>query len=233
MLGRGPAAGRGTAAAMDLQVELIFEEFCAHLVRTRTLPIAERHSEWTHAVKRSIGRLGERRGFTVLTTDDRRKSGSYLWDVAWAREDAPSRVPTGAGIPGLHFPRSPYRQLVLSAQVEWGKPGQRGRTQMYRMNLEEVFRDFYKLLDAKSEVKVMVFTSWLYPGQGGPTGEAVKGLQQILADYRAHLPGERYLFIEFFDVGRQILGYRCQVPRRGPKNLQIVAVGHHGYPSTW
>ncbi len=218
---------------MDLQLDLIFEEFCTHFVRSRGLSIAERHSEWTHAVKQSLVRLGERRGLATVATDDRRKSGAHLWDVAWCQEDPKTSRPTGAGIVGVQFPRSPYRQLILAGQVEWGKPGQTRRTQMYRLNLEEVFRDFYKLLDSKCQAKVMVFTSWLHPGQGGPTGEAIRGLERILSDYQNHLPGERYLFIEFFDVGRQILGYRCQIPKRGPKTFQILAIGQHSYPGTW
>lgn len=214
---------------------VLFEDFCRSIVRTRDLGIEERRSEWTNAVKNSLSRLGRRNGFTPFLNDDRRKSGAYLWDVAWCVEDRvrPRKPPAGAGITGLRFPRRPYRRLVLTGQVEWGKPGQRARTQVYRQNMEEVFRDFYKLMDAKSQFKVMVYTSWRYPRQGGPTGEFLRGFEHILADYNNHIAGETYLFIEFHDSGRTIYGYQCRVPRRGPRQFHLRSVGHHGYPGTW
>ena len=218
---------------MDLGA--LFGEFCRSIVRNRQLGLDERHGEWTSAIKSSLSRLGKRRGHATFLNDDRRKSGSYLWDVAWCVEDRVRQTtpPRGAGIEGLRFPSQPYRRLVLSAQVEWGRPGQRPGTQVFRQNLEEVFRDFYKLLDAKSELKVMVYTSWQYPGQGGPTGLFVRGFEHILADYANHVSGEKYLFIEFHDIGRTIYGYQCAVPRRGPRQLVLRSVGHHGYPGTW
>ncbi len=218
---------------MDLTV--LFEEFCRSIVRARGLHIDERHGEWTSAVKNSLARIGKRHNYAPFLNDDRRKSGAYLWDVAWCIEDKVRRgaQPMGAGIPGLTFPAKPYRRLVLSAQVEWGRPGQRPRTAVYRQNLEEVFRDFYKLLDAKSQLKVMVFTSWKYPNQGGPTGDFVRGFEKLLSDYSNHLAGEGYLFIEFHDAGRTIYGYQCKIPRRGPRHFNLRSVGHRGYPGTW
>lgn len=218
---------------MDFKV--LFQEFCRSIVRNRHLELAERHGDWTSAVKASLGRLGKRHGYASFLNDDRRKSGSYLWDVAWCVEDRvrPSTPPRGAGIEGLRFPVRPYRRLALSAQVEWGRPGQRPGTQVFRQNLEEVFRDFYKLLDAKSQYKVMVYTSWSYPQQGGATGLFVQGFERLLADYENHTAGEKYLFIEFHDTGRTIYGYQCAVPRRGPRQLVLRAVGQHGYPGTW
>ncbi len=218
---------------MDFKV--LFQEFCRSIVRNRHLELAERHGDWTSAVKASLGRLGKRHGYAAFLNDDRRKSGSYLWDVAWCVEDRvrPSNPPRGAGIEGLRFPVRPYRKLALSAQVEWGRPGQRPGTQVFRQNLEEVFRDFYKLLDAKSQFKVMVYTSWRYPQQGGATGLFVQGFERLLADYQNHTAGEKYLFLEFSDNARTIYGYQCAVPRRGRRDLILRAVGQHGYPATW
>ncbi len=218
---------------MDLKV--LFQEFCRSIVRNRHLELAERHGDWTGAVKATLARLGKRHGHAPFLNDDRRKSGSYLWDVAWCVEDRirPSIPPRGAGIEGLRFPVRPYRRLVAAAQVEWGRPGQRPDTQVYRQNLEEVFRDFYKLLDAKCELKVMVYSSWRYPKQGGGTGLFVQGFEHLLADYTNHQAGEKYLFVEFHDTVRTIHGYQCTVPRRGPRHLVLRSVGHHGYPGTW
>jgi len=218
---------------MDLTV--LFEEFCRSIVRARGLGLDERHGDWTDAVKNSWQRLGRRHGYSPFLNDNRRKSGSFLWDVAWCVEDRvrPKSPPCGAGIPGLKFPSRPYRRLALVTQVEWGRQGQRPRTQVFRQNLEEVFRDFYKLLDAKSQTKVMVYTSWRYPKQGGPTGLFVQGFERLLADYACHLPGEQYLFIEFHDSGRTIYGYQCRIPKRGPRHFTLRSVGHHGYPGTW
>ena len=195
----------------------------------------ERHGDWTEAVKKSWERLGKRHGFAPFLNDNRRKSGSYLWDVAWCVEDRvrPRTPPAGAGIPGLEFPKRPYRRLGLVTQVEWGRQGQRPRTQVFRRNMEEVFRDFYKLLDAKAQAKVMVYTSWQYPQQGGPDGLFVQGFERLLADYRNHTAGEQYLFIEFNDRGRTIPGFQCNIPRRGPRHFDLRAVGQRGYPRTW
>lgn len=220
---------------MSADLTVLFEEFCRSIVRARGLDLEERHGEWTDAVKKSWERLGRRHGFSPFLNDNRRKSGSYLWDVAWCVEDRirAKSPPMGAGIPGLTFPKRPYRSLDLVAQVEWGRPGQRPRTQVFRQNLQEVFRDFYKLLDAKAETKVMVYTSWRYPQQGGPTGLFVEGFERLMADYRNHTAGERYLFIEFHDSGRTIYGYQCCIPKRGPRHFVLRSLGHHGYPGTW
>ena len=59
---------------------------------------------------------------------------------------------------------------------------------MFRQNLEEVFRDFYKLMDARSQTKVMVYTTWLFTDQGGLDGMFLQGFRQILLDYEGHLP---------------------------------------------
>lgn len=218
---------------MDLTV--LFEEFCRSIVRAKGLDLDERKGNWTSAVKKSFERLGERHGFAPFLNDNRRKSGSYLWDVAWCVEDRvrPRTPPSGAGIPGLTFPKKPYRRLALAAQVEWGRPGQRARTAVYRRNLEEVFRDFYKLLDAKSQTKVMIYSSWQFPNQGGPTGDFVRGFERLLSDYTNHIAAEQYLFIEFNDTGRTVHGYQCKIPRRGPRHFNLRSVGHHGYPRTW
>ncbi|HCP47401.1 MAG TPA: hypothetical protein DIU15_15270 [Deltaproteobacteria bacterium] len=218
---------------MDLK--LLFDEFAASMVRERTLMTDERLSAWTAAVKSRLVRLGKRRGYSPFATDDRRKSAAYLWDVAWCIEDKRRRgqPASGAGIEGLAFPEAPYRKLVLTAEVEWGRQGQRPHTQVFRQNLEEVFRDFYKLMDARSGSKVMVYTTWLYPEQAGLSGLFLRGFRQILLDYDSHLPGDRYLFIEFDDRKRMLSGYLTEVPRRGPRPFRIRCVGSVPYPRRW
>ena len=180
-------------------------------------------------------KLGARRGYSPFATDDRRKSAAYLWDVAWCVEDRRKRGegPSGAGIPGLGFPESPYRRLVLTAEVEWGRQGQRPGTQVFRQNLEEVFRDFYKVIDARSPTKVMVYTGWLYPGQCGLEGYFLQGFHQILMDYESHVPGDQYLFIEFDDISRSLSGYTTEVPRRGPRPFRMKTLGTLPYPRRW
>ncbi len=218
---------------MDLK--LLFDEFAASMVRERALDTSERLSDWSAAVKSRLVRLGKRRGYSPFVTDDRRKSGSYLWDVAWCVEEKRKRgqPPSGAGVPGLTFPSAPYRRLVLTAQVEWGRQGQRPGTQVYRQNLEEVFRDFYKVLDARSQTKVMVYTGWAFPEQCGADGWFLKGFRQILLDYEAHTPGDQYLFIEFDDIAREVRGYSTDVPRRGPKAFRVRTLGEASYPRRW
>ena len=218
---------------MDLQ--LLFDEFSASMVRARDLTTEERLSDWSAAVKSRLVKLAKRRGYVAFANDDRRKSGAYLWDVAWCVEDKmPRRAPPkGAGIPGLTFPHAPYRKLVLTAQVEWGRRGLRRGTQVFRQNLEEVFRDFYKLMDSRSTTKVMVYTSWLYPGQSGAEGLFLQGFRRILLDYEGHLPGDQYLFLEFDDVARVVRGYTAEVPRRGPKTFRMKELGEAKYPRKW
>jgi len=218
-----------------LDLKLLFDEFAASMVRERSIDTTERLSDWSAAVKSRFVRLGKRRGYTPLANDDRRKSASYLWDVAWAIEDKPKRgaAPSGAGVPNLQFPTVPYRKLVLTAQVEWGRQGQRPGTQVYRQNLEEVFRDFYKVIDARSSAKVMVYTSWLFPGQSGLNGWFLQGFRQILLDYRTHLPGDQYLFVEFDDANRMLSGYSTEVPARGPKTFRVRPLGQVPYPRKW
>ncbi len=218
---------------MDLK--LLFDEFAASMVRERSLDTSERLSDWSHAVKSRLVKLGKRRGYAPFVTDDRRKSGSYLWDVAWCVEDKRKRgqPPTGAGVPDLEFPAAPYRRLVLTAEVEWGRQGQRAGTQVYRQNLEEVFRDFYKVLDARSQAKVMAYTGWSFPDQCGLEGWFLHGFRQILLDYESHTPGDQYLFIEFDDVERMLRGYCTDVPRRGPKAFRMRMLGEVPYPRRW
>jgi len=218
-----------------VDLKLLFDEFAASMVRARDIDTSERLSDWTSAVKTRLVRLGARRKYVPFATDDRRKSGAYLWDVAWCIEDKVRRgqPPTGAGIEGLEFPHAPYRKLVLTAEVEWGRQGQRSGTQVFRQNLEEVFRDFYKLMDARSQSKVMVYTTWLFQKQGGPDGLFLQGFRQILLDYEGHLPQDNYLFIEFDDRERTINGYTTEVPRRGPRAFRIKQVGSAKYPKKW
>jgi len=218
-----------------LDLKLLFDEFAASMVRARELDTGERLSDWTSAVKSRLVRLGARRKYQPFATDDRRKSGAYLWDVAWCVEDKVKRgqPPTGGGIPGLQFPHAPYRRLVLTAEVEWGRQGQRSGTQVFRQNLEEVFRDFYKLMDARSQTKVMVYTTWLFNDQGGLDGLFLKGFRQILLDYESHLPQDSYLFIEFDDRTRMLNGYSTEVPRRGPRPFRLKHLGSVPYPRRW
>lgn len=218
---------------MDLK--LLYDEFAASMVRARDIDTSERLSDWTAAVKSRLVKLGKRRGYVPFATDDRRKSGAYLWDVAWCVEDKVKRgqPPTGAGIDGLTFPHAPYRKLVLTAEVEWGRQGQRSGTQVYRQNLEEVFRDFYKLMDARCQTKVMVYTTWLYSDQGGLEGHFLNGFRRILLDYESHLPQDAYLFIEFDDRNQAINGYTTAVPRRGPRPFRLEQLGSVDYPKRW
>ena len=218
---------------MDLK--LLFDEFAASMVRERSLSTAERLSDWSAAVKSRFVRLGKRRGYVPFATDDRRKSAAYLWDVAWTVEDKLKRgqPPSGAGIDGLKFPTAPYRRLVLSMEVEWGRQGQRPHTQVFRQNLEEVFRDFYKLMDARSSTKVMVYTSWLYPDQAGLDGLFLSGFRNILLDYEGHLPGDSYLLVEFDDLAKMVRGYTTAVPKRGPRSFRIRELGAVAYPRRW
>ena len=218
---------------MDLK--LLFDEFAASMVRARELDTSERLSDWTAAVKTRFVRLGKRRKYVPFATDDRRKSGAYLWDVAWCVEDKVKRgqPPSGAGIDGLKFPHAPYRKLVLTLECEWGRQGQRPGTQVFRQNLEEVFRDFYKLMDARCQTKVMVYTTWLFPDQGGTDGLFLRGFRQILLDYESHLPSDQYMFIEFDDRSRCIRGYKTEVPRRGPRPFRVKELGSVPYPRRW
>jgi len=218
-----------------LDLKLLFDEFAASIVRERTLQTDERLSSWTNAVKSRLVRLGKRRGYSPFATDDRRKSAAYLWDVAWCVEDKLKRgqPPTGAGIEGLNFPVGAYRKLILTAEVEWGRQGQRPHTQVFRQNLEEVFRDFYKLLDARSSTKVMVYSTWLYPFQAGVDGVFLKGFRNILLDYESHLPDDSYLFIEFDDRSRTLSVYTTRVPKRGPRPFKMRTLGTVAYPRRW
>jgi hypothetical protein len=218
-----------------VDIQLLYDEFAASMLRERNLSTVERLSDWSAAVKSRLLRLGTRRGYATFATDDRRKSGAYLWDVAWCIEDKPQRgaPASGAGIDGLRFPHAPYRRLVLAAEVEWGRQGQRIHTDVFRKNMEEVFRDFYKVMDARCSAKVMVYTSWLYPEQSGEEGLFLKGFKQILLDYQAHLPGDQYMFIEFDDSKQRLSGYTTEVPRRGPQTFRMRALGSHPYPAKW
>ncbi len=218
-----------------LDLPLLFQEFAASMVRAQDLDTAERLAAWTHAVKERLGRAGKRRGFTPFLTDDSRKSGAFLWDVAWAMEDRHERgkAPWGAGVPDLQFPVVPYRRLALVAEVEWGRRGQRKGTLNFEKNLEEVFRDFYKLLDARSSARVMVYTSWLYPGQSGAEGRLLQGLREILLAYEGHDPEDAYLFVEFDDVARRLRGYTTEVSRRGPRSFRLRILPEWKYPARW
>lgn len=212
----------------------IFDEFASGMLRVRGLDLSERQADWSAAVKRRLLLTGKRRGYVSLANDDRRRSGSYVWDVAWCDEGAARRrSQKWAGIPNLAFPLRPYRALVLAAEVEWGKPGIRRNTAVWRQNMEEVFRDFYKLLDARSSLKIMVYSSWRYPDQGGRHGHFLRGFQQLLRDYQGHQGGERYLFFEFQDRTRQLCGWHTQVQKRGSRPFHMRSLGSYDYPRSW
>jgi hypothetical protein len=99
--------------------------------------------------------------------------------------------------------------------------------------MEEVFRDFYKVMDARSGTKVMVYTTWLYPDQGGLDGLFLEGFRRILLDYEGHLPGDQFLFIEFNDLSREVRGFSTEVPRRGPRPFRMKELGIGKYPKKW
>jgi hypothetical protein len=218
-----------------VDLKLLFDEFAASMVRERNVTTEERLSDWSSAVKSRLMRLARRRGYKSFANDDRRKSGAYLWDVAWCIEDKVPRraTPKGAGIDGLTFPHAPYRKLVLTAEVEWGRRGLRRGTQVFRQNMEEVFRDFYKVMDARSQTKVMVYSTWLYPDQGAIDGLFLQGFRQILLDYQGHVPSDQYLFMEFNDRDKELRGFATEVPRRGPRPFRIKELGKVKYPRRW
>ena len=216
MLGfRAHPGGKGQQI---VDLKLLFDEFAASMVRERSLTTAERLSDWSAAVKARFVRLGKKRSYTPFATDDRLKRG---------------QAPSGAGIKGLKFPVAPYRRLILTMEVEWGRQGQRPHTQVFRQNLEEVFRDFYKLMDARSSTKVMVYTTWQYPGQSGLEGLFLQGFRRILLDYDGHLPGDSYLFVEFDDRAALLRGYMTSVPKRGPRSFKVRELGAVSYPRGW
>jgi hypothetical protein len=119
-------------------------------------------NEWTRRVKSGLGKIACERGCKWYASDaERADGGEWLLDGVAMRYDDQQH---------LHIP------FVLES--EWDA------------NLEEVDRDFQKLVAIKSELRVMV----LYARSQVAAEERIKHLWGWVEEFDGSRPGDRYLF---------------------------------------
>lgn len=156
----------------------VAKRFVEEFVRT-VAPLKEvdaRDAAWTLAVRRQLIEICPK-GCYALPDDPYAAKGGYLADFTWLEEGR-------------------MKRLLLACQTEWGT-GWSGGT-----NWAFVERSLEKLLAIKAPLKVLIFSS-----VGKPYGTmeetefsfeyAKIRLKASLENYRHHLPGEAYIFVDF------------------------------------
>ncbi len=211
-----------------------FDDLIQRWVAGRSrLPIGSRSTEWRIEAQKAFAGIARHAGLVPILADPRRKTGAMLWDAAACAEtDAP---PKGLpDVPPLAFPRRAYTALVAVMQAEWGVPGKRRGTRVWKQNMEEVLRDSYKLLDARCRHRFLLYSTWSHPDQAGADGRMLQALSAVLGAYASHQSGDTWLFVELDDEQRLIRGYGWMVPKRGGiRQYQPRLLGQRAYPARW
>jgi len=130
------------------------------------------YREWTKGIKEIFFNKGSNE-YKIYSSIN---AGEYLLDLVWAEEF-----------------KGCYRKLILGLECEWGREDHKGR-------LEDVEEDFYKLMDVKCIVKVIIY-------QIGRKEQSVKfreRFRQVLLNFESHVVDEEYLFIEFVNEFKDI-----------------------------
>ena len=153
------------------------------------------NEEWTKTVMAGLRKIASGTDIEALFTDPTNKVSEFMLDfVAWSRD----------GREGI----------VLAVESEWGW---RQNSASYS---DAVATDFWKILCAKSPLKLMIFAS---NATAYPQGPILEKLQQAFESYRHHIPRERYVFIDFAP-GAARKAFYVEVPANVGDSVPFVQV---------
>ena len=161
---------------------------------------------WTREVIKKLSKKGKELGYIVRPSRGKDR-GEWLWDLCWHRENNSKFL----------------EEVPLVAESEWG-------------NLNEIVKDFKKLLAARASIRVMVYDA-KQSGKGRHTAEeiarklcsCVKGFHGKRGDIYLLVAAEgksnpwKYFRIE--DRGMKQQPLLQQVSQRAEKNLIWVPRG--------
>jgi hypothetical protein len=126
--------GWGDAAALCRELEAIVIEVRSYIKAEGLTYGEDKTTRFTEVFRSAFSQAGEKRGFTARHKGSGGK-GEYLWDLCWLK---------GKRAPGA--PVMTFADLILTLECEWHRP-----------LAIEVERDFYKIVDARAPLKVMIF----------------------------------------------------------------------------
>lgn len=127
--------------------------------------------KWTREIKTELFKLGDSIGYSVYTSkandyDD--SSNEYLYDMIWyTSEDESSRV-------------HDLREINMALESEW------------KMSFDEIKYDFYKLVQSRAELRVMIF-------QSKDVTTIMNQLKSIINESMISLKGDFYLLAGWDD----------------------------------
>jgi hypothetical protein len=149
-------------------------------------PVKNKCTEWTLAVKEVLARLGSERHLEVRCNFGGKASSSeFMLDVLWCTGDSPSEG------------------VSLACESEWEE------------TVEQVSRDFQKLLITKAPQKLLIYTD------REPTGGRVRDrIKKDMEQYPYHVEEEEYIFLGLDWQGKAD-AHRYTVKSSG-RNLGIV-----------
>jgi hypothetical protein len=151
---------------------------------------------WTQAIKAGLRKLVARAEIEPLLTDPSNGVSEFMLDfVAWSR----------AGGEGI----------VLAAESEWI-----GVMRNSKSYANEVAADFWKLLCVKSPLKLMIFAS---EAKDYPPEPILSKLKEAFEAYRHHVPGERYIFIDF-GPGAARQAFYVKVPETARVHVEFIHI---------
>ena len=124
-------------------------------------------ARWTKLIKLGLRSLGQELGHDV-SAFGLEKSSEWMFDLMWSRQTEDDY----------------FERVALAVEIEW------------KMDEENIFRDFEKLLVAKAPLKLMVFQQ----ASKGGVAARVKNLTRAIRKFKGKFASERYL----------IAGYSCE-----------------------
>jgi len=148
-----------------------FETELVQLFSSEFYPIAKEwlDSQWTDAIHKRLAEMGHRYGYLVFATNKRcpeADGDEWLYDHHW-------RV---SGI------ENSLIRIPLVMEIEWG----RGERDLF----EHVTKDFRKLVQARADLRVIVF-------QGKEVDLVTNKLVAMASEFEGSQQGDRWLFVGY------------------------------------
>jgi hypothetical protein len=177
-----------------IEPEMLAEELVAFVDGAALETKSDKY--WTQAVRAGLRKIVARAETEPLLTDPSNGVSEFMLDfVAWSR----------AGGEGI----------VLAAESEWI-----GVMRNSKSYANEVAADFWKLLCVKSPLKLMIFAS---EAKDYPPEPILLELKEAFEAYRHHVPGERYVFIDFArDPARQ--AFYVKTPGTAGAHVEFIRI---------
>jgi len=155
-------------------------------IKLASRDIKEEKSEYyTLCIIQAAAQLTDKKKFFAFY---KRAPQEYLWDLLIAE---------------VHNEEyGGYKKPVLVLETEWGKRASK------ELNIELIYNDFVKLLEAKSKWKVMNFTIWHH---GNNHLKEIKNMIiKTIRGYQQIRPEEEYIFLCWDDGERRLIYFQAK-----------------------